>query len=334
MYLHTENPLAYGSPAVKAKFKQSPEDFKVNEKLGFKPVGFGQHLYLFIQKTGLNTRDVIKHLADKTGSRKHDIGYSGLKDKISVSSQWFSLDLKGKDLPDINSLAANGIKVLQYEKHNKKLKVGSHMANEFVIRLRELAGDEEKLKRKLENIKQHGVPNYFGAQRFGRENSNLKKALEFVENDSARNKGYLYSVLRAYLFNRVLAQRVGQNSWNKLLEGDVVKFDDSNSCFVADDINSLKPRLATFDLHPTGPLWGRDGMRPRLGARKIEDMALKDFAKMLIFLEQRKLKMARRALRLKVKNFTWSRIENELELKFTLVKGGFATAVLKELCEI
>ena len=48
-------PFAWGGPVGKCQFKARPEDFMVDEELPFEPEGDGEHVFLFIEKTGENT---------------------------------------------------------------------------------------------------------------------------------------------------------------------------------------------------------------------------------------------------------------------------------------
>src|SRR3546814_3207970 len=76
-----------------------------------------------------------------------------------------------------------------------------------------------------------GGPNYFGEQRFGREGANLGNALAmFAGKRFARSqRTHLLSAARSELFNRVLAVRVRDRSWNRGLEGEVWMLDGSRS---------------------------------------------------------------------------------------------------------
>lgn len=326
---------AHGDSVAKADFKQNLEDFKVNEILGFEPSGEGQHLFLQIEKTGLNTSDIQRHLTAKTGIKPLDIGYSGLKDKMAITCQWFSLDLKGKDAPLNEDLENSQIKVLQSIRHTKKLKTGSHVKNEFIIKLKNIVGERAQVEERLDLITALGVPNYFGKQRFGYEGSNLAKVQAWIKGEfrvkSRKQRGFLYSVIRAFLFNQILSKRVEKNNWNKILEGEVLTFDDSNSCFYVDDLGTIDDRFEQLEIHPTAPLWGRDGFESRAIAKEIEEMVLANFSDMQDFLEQQGLRLARRALRQKVEKPQWDWQDNDLCLKFSLVKGAYATSILNEL---
>ena len=48
-----EIPFAHGKPLTTGVMKASPEDFKVDEVLGFELTGEGEHLFLQIEKKGM-----------------------------------------------------------------------------------------------------------------------------------------------------------------------------------------------------------------------------------------------------------------------------------------
>ena len=96
---------AYGLPDFSGLLKTQPEDFRVTEQLGFDLSGEGEHLFLFVEKRGLNTRQVATTLAQWAGIKPMDIGYAGMKDKVAVTRQWFSLYLGNRSDPDMAMLS-------------------------------------------------------------------------------------------------------------------------------------------------------------------------------------------------------------------------------------
>ncbi|HET9483615.1 MAG TPA: tRNA pseudouridine(13) synthase TruD, partial [Xanthomonadales bacterium] len=48
-------PLAHGEAPLTARLKARPEDFVVEEVLGFEPSGDGEHAFLTVEKRGANT---------------------------------------------------------------------------------------------------------------------------------------------------------------------------------------------------------------------------------------------------------------------------------------
>ncbi|MFE1817288.1 tRNA pseudouridine(13) synthase TruD, partial [Metapseudomonas otitidis] len=69
-------------------------------------------------------------------------------------------------------------------RHQRKLQRGAHSANGFTLRLTALAADHQALDARLEQLKQHGVPNYFGSQRFGHEGGNVHDARQWAERNA------------------------------------------------------------------------------------------------------------------------------------------------------
>ena len=135
---------------------------------------------------------------------------------------------------------------------------GAHAANGFTLRLTGLRAERALLDARLERIAADGVPNYFGLQRFGHGGGNLVDARSCAEQDllpANRNlRSRFLSAGRSYLFNRLLAERVAEGSWNRAAVGDLLAFTDSRSFFLAGEEECRDARLAALDLHPTGPL--------------------------------------------------------------------------------
>jgi len=146
-------------------------------------------------------------------------------------------------------------------------------------------------------------------------------------------RGMYLSALRSELFNLVLSERVGQGNWNRAVPGDVMMLDGTHSVFVADEIDEdIERRVRDHDLHPSGPLWGTDGMRPRHAAEQCEQEALRDCREICHALEEAGLVMARRSFRLKVKELSWDLPARDvLQIRFELPAGAYATTVLREV---
>jgi tRNA pseudouridine13 synthase len=320
-----------------ARYRVRPEDFRVVEVLGFEPSGDGPHRLLRVEKRGCNTGWVAGQLARQLGVRGADVGYSGLKDRNAVTEQWFSVPASGPGRLDPDALAAAGIVVLADRPHGRKLRRGVHRANEFRLVLRDVRGDRTTIDDRLAAIAREGVPNAFGPQRFGRGGRNLELAQALAQGRRLRrrDRGFALSAARSLIFNALLARRVADGSWQRLLPGDRAGLAGSRSHFAVEEIDiELQTRLATHDVHPTGPLWGR-GELPGAGApAALEREVGRSLAPLDTLLEQAGLSQERRALRLSVEGLTWSWQAGALTLGFTLVAGGFATAVLGALAGI
>jgi len=173
-------PRAWGAPPVTAQLKVAPEDFYVEERLDFELANSGEHLYLFVEKRDQNTQTVAEHIARMAKVSPGDVSYAGMKDRRAVTRQWFSVYL-----PKNNDFAWQAVPdcemtLLSFARHHKKLRRGEHAANFFRIQLREVDGDSDALLRRLALVAEHGVPNYFGEQRFGYQSSNLRDIERFL----------------------------------------------------------------------------------------------------------------------------------------------------------
>lgn len=337
-------PHSLGAPLLAGRFKQTADDFVVDEVLGFECSGAGEHLWLQIRKTGLSTPDVADQLARATGLRAADISWSGLKDKHGVCTQWFSLHSPGKEVSGLAGLASDNVCILQQLRNHKKLRRGSHRSNRFRIRLREIAAEGDAaadaawqdLQRRIEVVAQAGVPNYFGEQRFGHDNLSHAEAW-FRGQRKPRGRlerGMWLSAARSALFNAVLARRVEQGNWDRYLTGDVMNLDGSASVFLSSaDDDSLAQRLLSQDIHPTGPLWGLGALPSRDATAALEQAVAAELAVFSEALPRFGLQQERRSLRLPVKAIDYRRPDTgTLDIEFTLPTGTYATAVLHELC--
>lgn len=321
------HPHAFGRPASTGRLRSSPEDFEVEEVLGFAPDDDGPHQLLWVEKRGANTEWVAKQFARLAGCRAMDVGFSGMKDRHAVTRQWFSVPAPKQSL-DWTAVDVEGVRVLAVHAHRRKLRRGAHRANRFVLTLRAVV-DGGDLDERCERIARAGVPNYFGPQRFGPRGDNVARAI-----DGARGGIYL-SAARSFLFNEVLAARLREGSWDRLLPGEAVQLDGSGSFFLAEAIDgTLLERLANFDIHPSGPLWGR-GEPPSLGeAAAIERAVVERFPEVAALVERAGMRQERRPLRLTVRDIRLARPEpGVLVIAFELPAGAFATSVLRELID-
>ncbi|WP_367105195.1 tRNA pseudouridine(13) synthase TruD [uncultured Psychrobacter sp.] len=355
-------------PIKQATYKSKAEDFVVNEILDIDFTNAGEHLWLHIQKSGINTAYLAKLLSEWAGIPLRDVGYSGLKDRKALTTQWFSLRLPKKQLPTTDFAPIDigdneSITILATQWHNKKLNRGTHRANQFIITLRDVKFDHDKssIEEHLQAISASGVPNYFGSQRFGFGGNNIKEALQLFARPVAnkhskpssrkKSKGKStpreqnsmeLSAARSLIFNEILAARVRSGSWNTGLDGEVFNLNGSGSIFATEAIDDiLSARLGSGDIHPTGALWGVSNDKTTGKAAQIENTVVQQntlLSQLATGLEQRQVKEQRRALRLPIEDLTWEWVdqptgERTLILSFTLITGSFATSVLANLVQ-
>ena len=327
---------ALGIPTCLGTIRATPEDFRVDEVLGFEPDGDGEHACLHIRKRGANTADVAQQLARLAGVRPMDVSYAGLKDRHAVTTQWFSVYLGNRPEPQWDQLESEAVQILTATRHGRKLRRGTLKGNRFTLRIRDLTGDATDLEQRLQSIATQGVPNYFGEQRFGYDN--LTRAAALFEGRikvKDRNKRGLYlSAARSAIFNHLLSQRVAAGTWNRAQDGDVMMLDGSHSVFAVDRVDDeIIRRVHEQDIHPSGPLWGRGELRSEGQVKVLEQQCAQDYALFCDGLERAGMKQERRALRLPVRELTWRREEAGMELEFFLPAGSYATVVLRELVD-
>ena len=332
-------PRAYGDVLGSAVLKATAEDFQVDEVLDIPLTGEGEHLWLWVEKRGLNTEEAARRIAKAAGVPLRTVSYAGLKDRQALTRQWFSVQLPGKADPDLSAAQNDSLIILKTARHKRKLQRGAHAANGFTLRLTQLTADKDGLQQRLEQIARQGIPNYFGAQRFGHLGGNLGEARAYAARQALpeqRNvRSRLLSTARSYLFNQVLAARVADGSWNRAQVGDLLAFTDSRSFFPATEAECSDPRLAILDLHPTGPQWG-EGPSPASGATfALEQAVAEREAELCQWLVKAAMEHERRILRLPIGRLSWHYPESDiLQLEFVLPAGCFATALVRELVDL
>ena len=333
-------PHAFGPPLLAANIRTTPEDFFVEEIPSFEPTGEGEHFLLTLEKRGLNTAAVAKQLAGWAGLPEMAIGYAGMKDRHAVTRQRFSVHLPRRVAPDVATLESGQLHVIEHAWHNRKLPRGALAGNRFVLVLREVQGEREAIDARLAQIAARGLPNWFGDQRFGREGGNVAAALSMFEGRRVRRdqRSILLSAARSALFNQVLAARVQDGSWDAALEGEVWVLSGSRSVFGPEPWSEvLVERLAAFDIHPSGPLWGAGELRSAgdCAARELSALCDTQAIALRAGLEKAELKQERRALRLLAEGLQWEWLDDAtLRLAFSLPPGSYATALLQELGQV
>lgn len=152
-----------------ARIKARPEDFVVWERPGFEPSGAGGHLILRVEKRGLTTDALVDRLARDFGADRRQIGYAGLKDRHALTEQSLSLPAGDGISPEVLlGWSCPGARVLSAGWHHRKLRRGQARGNRFELTLRGLAdGHRPRLLAALARLREVGLPNYYGAQRFG-----------------------------------------------------------------------------------------------------------------------------------------------------------------------
>ena len=327
----------HGNPQGQGILKANPEDFVVVEDLGFAPDGEGEHLLVRILKTECNTRFVADALAKFLKIHAREVSFAGQKDKHAVTEQWLCARLPGKEMPDLSKFQLEGCQVLEYARHKRKLRLGALKGNQFTLILREIS-DRDEVERRLQAVAAQGVPNYFGAQRFGIGGSNLLGALRWAESGAPlrdRNKrSFWLSAARSGLFNQQVSIRLKKPEFNQVVDGDALQLAGRGSWFVAtpEERAQLQERVDNRELMITAALPGSGEWGSQREALAAEQAAVAEETQLQALLVREKVEAARRAMLLYPQQMSWNWWDDvTVELRFWLPAGSFATSVVREL---
>jgi tRNA pseudouridine13 synthase len=173
------------------RYRQEPGDFVVHEIARAQPAGEGEHLYLHIEKSGLTTEQAIRVLGRALGKPAEAFGYAGRKDKHAITRQWLSV--QGAHAADLEKLHSTHISILEVSRDPSKLRHGAHRGNLFRLRLRGLdALRRPDVQAACEALRERGMPNRFGEQRYGGAGMNAELGRHLVE---GRSREYLLGFL-------------------------------------------------------------------------------------------------------------------------------------------
>lgn len=327
----------YGAAVISGAIKSRPQDFEVFEELGFEPSGEGEHLFLQVEKSGLSTPELVERISSDYSIHPRHIGYSGLKDKNALTTQWLSLHLPGQKT-DPAVAAGDGYRVLRALRNRSKLRRGSHKSNFFRIRIREVDNLPAASSEQLQAIGSLGMANYFGAQRFGRRQDNVEQALAHLAGSRLKRtrRGILLSSLRSYLFNQVLTHRILLGSWAKPLEGDVFMLRGSHSIFSEALDETLLQRFASMDIASTASLYGSGRNQLTGAALEIEQRVFGEYGEITDCLDAQGVKLQMRPLRVVVEDLKYEldTTAKSLQLELRLPAGSYLTSLLDHFINV
>ncbi len=332
-------PRAHGGAPLRGRLKAEPEDFQVEEIPPDDPEDEGEHLLLGVRKRGLDSLEVARRLARHAGVPRRAVGLAGLKDRHALTWQRFSVHLPGNEV-DWTVLGDDNLCISVLGRCRRKLRRGELAGNRFTLRLRAIVGDHEAADAVLTTCRRRGIPNYFGAQRFGRGASNLIRAQALFNRRLRRlppeQLRMVTSAARSYLFNTVLAKRVQAGDWDRALPGEVLLHAvEGRALPFSPEADELEAAVACGEWHPSGPLSGRTGhcLAPRVEAAECEVavLARPPFPQWIEWLAGHGFDALRRALRVLPEDLDWHWEQDTLVLRFVLPPGSYATALVREL---
>jgi tRNA pseudouridine13 synthase len=313
----------------------SPEDFVVDEEPLYAPAGEGVHTFVRVEKRGCTTEQVARALARLAGVRPGDVGYAGRKDRAALARQ--TLSVPGLDPEALRGFAGEGFRVLAAARHPHKLRTGQLRANRFELVVRGLdARQLDGAEARLAALVTRGMPNRFGAQRYGRDGRNPEAARALLERGEAgrdrRAARFLLSALQAEVFDACLAARA--LPLDALEAGEVAWLHASGACFVVEDAERDAPRAAAFEISATGPIFGMHLLAARGAAAERERAVLAAHGVPERLRPPRGLRLrgARRPLRVRPDDACCEPAgEGALRLRFTLPPGSYATVLVDSL---
>jgi tRNA pseudouridine13 synthase len=231
-----------------------------------------------------------------------------------------------------------GIQVLRVSRHSNKLRAGHLHGNRFRILIRDPAADAPRLAEPIiERIRSHGLPNYYGPQRFGHDGETLHLGMAILRGEkSARNpfmKKLALSAAQSALFNHALAQRLRDNLLRKVLPGDVMCKIPFGGMFVAEDTETEQRRCDAREIVTAGPIFGRKMFAAKADAAEREQAALSAFELTSSSFNGfgKLLQGTRRHNLVYVDDLAAAQEPAGIRLSFTLPAGSYATVLLREI---
>lgn len=331
------SPLPFAAdplPGIGGTIKATPEHFVVEEVLPYVACGEGEHVYVSFRRTGWNTADAARIMQKRLGLAPSDVGWGGRKDKTAVAVQTFSFRCGVKHpLSEVkNALADLPFEILGIDRHLNKIKTGHVAANRFTVVVSQ--PDPDALPRALaiaDRLKQTGVPNFYGPQRFGHGMQNIHRGFALLlPGKKGRRDTFMVSVVQSALFNIWLKKRMEAGDYRRLLTGDIVKKTDTGGMFIVDDPVIESPRFAAGEIVYTGPIYGFKMKAAMDAAGEREATFLERFK--LAPEDFRRLRSpgSRREAILRLTDLEIAEVDDGIRFTFTLPSGAYATMVLRE----
>lgn len=331
------SPLPFAAdplPGIGGAIKATPGNFVVEEILPYAACGEGEHVYVTFRRAGWNTADAARIMQKHLGLAPSDVGWGGRKDKMAVVVQTLSFRCgANRQLADVDKrLADLPFEILAIDRHRNKIKTGHVAANRFTVVVSNPGPDA--LPRALaiaDRLKQTGVPNFYGPQRFGYGLQNIHRGFAlFSAGKKGRKDAFMVSVVQSALFNIWLKQRMQAGDYRRLLSGDIVKRTDTGGMFTVDDLAIEAPRFTAGEIVYTGPIYGFK-MKPAMQAAGEREAALfRQFGFTPEDFRQYRSPGSRREAILSLTDLTLAEVDDGLRLAFTLPSGAYATTVLRE----
>lgn len=324
-------------PGIGGEIKAEPSHFVVEEIPLYEPVGEGEHVYVRLTREGWTTRALEQDLGKLFRLRDVDVSCAGLKDKHAHATQTFSLHMPNADEATVAQRIADAlpVEVDWVRRHKNKLRRGHLLGNRFrIVVLTPHADAATRAEAIAAALRERGLPNYYGAQRFGIDGDNAQRGREALLGRGPRKRWlrrFLLSAYQSALFNVWLAERIRLGWFGRLLTGDIAKKTDTGGLFEVEDAAAEQPRFDRDEITYTGPMYGSrmrwaSGEPGDLERRVLADADVTDD-----MLRRARIDGTRRPARLVPDALRIEPHPDGLQFEFALSKGSYATTLLREL---
>lgn len=324
-------------PGCGGRLRAVPDDFVVRELPLYLPSGEGSHAYARVEKVGSTTRDLLRALV-AAGVPANQIGVAGLKDKVARTEQWLSAPRRFEGAAWAALTSLDGVRILETSRHRNKLGVGHLRGNAFEVRLRDVEPDAAERARAIgARLAEIGAPNFLGPQRFGRFGRNAVDGWRLVRGErvtgDVRLQRFFVTALQSQVFNLLLAERVREGLYRRVLVGDWARKHDTGGTFEVTDAEAESPRAAALEISATLPLHGKkvrlsDGEAGAREARLLDALGLRWSDLVRRHGDRRLTRVAGVNVQVEAGG------SGELWLAFELPKGSYATTLLRELMKV
>jgi tRNA pseudouridine13 synthase len=324
-------------PGIGGHIKREPEDFEVEEIPAYEPCGQGAFLYLWLEKRDCGAEYFVRQVARRLELPPEEVGTAGMKDRRAVTRQWVSVPASAE--AKLLQLDGDGIRLVRVSRHSNKLKPGHLHGNRFRIRVRDVdLSAVSHLDDLLKRLRETGIANFYGPQRFGKQNETLDLGLRLLQGaPEPRNRRFLrklaLSAVQSALFNAYLAKRVRDGLLHSVLEGDVMAKLPFGGMFTATEVAAEQARFDQRETVHTGPMFGRK-MFPCAGlAAEREAVILREAGLTLESFNGfgKLLQGTRRHNIIHASDLAAGVEGGDVVLSFTLPAGSYATILLREI---
>jgi tRNA pseudouridine13 synthase len=324
-------------PGVGGRIRASVEDFEVEEIPAYEPSGSGDFLYLWVEKRGMGAEYFTRQVARRLNLPNGEVGTAGMKDRHAVTRQMVSVPVSAEPL--LSQMEGDGIHVLRVSRHTNKLKPGHLHGNRFRIVIREVDPEAgSRLPALLERIRDNGMPNFYGTQRFGRDGETGRLGLDMLlgKEVKVRNpflRKLALSAGQSHLFNLYLARRLTDGLFRRVLPGDVMAKWPFGGMFVAQDVAVEQERFDRRETVTAGPMLGRKTFAAADEAAEREAAVLSDMGLSVKSFDGfgKLVQGTRRHNLIYIDDLTAETTPEGIICRFTLPAGSYATILLREL---